>query len=138
MFFSFSAFLSFSRSPCFFALLLVPPSLRRPSFSSSVGHVSNHPTKEEKTSGNSYSPTYNSKSGFTLLEMSSFSSSLVRHIESLFSLFIFPTFKQCNFDIKSFIVPLIDESKCIEIYNQNVIWNHSVQGVPVENCFVTK
>lgn len=33
---------------------------------------------------------------------------------------------------------MIDESKSIEIHNQNVIWNHSIQGVPVENCFVTK
>lgn len=71
----------------------------RPSFSSSVGHVSNHPTKEEKTSGNNYSPTYNnSKSGFTLLEVSTFSSFLVRHFEPFFSLFtnIFPTFNQLN------------------------------------------
>lgn len=70
----FSLFLAKSlllcRAPC-------PSFACRPSFSSSVGHVSNHPTKEEKTSGNSYSPTYNSKSGFTLLEVSSFSSSLV-------------------------------------------------------------
>lgn len=98
----FSLFLAKSlllcRAPC-------PSFACRPSFSSSVGHVSNHPTKEEKTSGNSYSPTYNSKSGFTLLEVSSFSSSLVRHNEPVFFLFvfdIFPTsFNRCNFDIRS-------------------------------------
>lgn len=51
----------------------------RPSFSSSVGHVSNYPTKEEKTSGNSFirrHTTLNLDSR-SLLKVSNFSSSLV-------------------------------------------------------------